>query len=410
MTKTNLQTLKGFRDFLPADARLRAYVKNIFIEVFESYGFAPLETPTLEYASTLLNKYGDEADKLVYRFRDNGDRDVAMRYDLTVPTAKVMAMYQSQIRLPFKRFQIGNVWRGDNPQSGRYREFTQADVDIFGPITPETDAEILVVVGKVLLRLGIADFTILVNSRKTLNQLLESAGITDNKNSILQTIDKLDKLSKDGVQKELITKGLNQKQIDALFASIQSTQPDLELKRTIDYFLRNGFDSSNIKYSPTIVRGLDYYTGMIFETKVNNVDIGSVASGGRYDNLIASLGGPNVSAVGVGMGFDRIVDVVKSLNLGPAQITKTKILIANFDTSLMPDYQTLQSELQDKLIPCFIYPETTKLDKQIRYALELGIPYLVIQGSDEKKQGKWLLKDLRLKTQVLLEKSALFLL
>ncbi len=409
MTKTKLQSLKGFRDFLPEEARLRAYVKNIFISVFESYGFSPLETPVLEYASTLLDKYGDEADKLVYRFRDNGDRDVAMRYDLTVPTAKVMAMYGQELKLPFKRYQIDKVWRADKPQASRYREFVQADIDIFGVSTPLADAEILIVVGKVLQSLGLNNFVFKINSRASLNNILEISGIKDNKNSILQSLDKLDKIDYSGVKKELILKNLNEDQITSIFTALEKSTPDLNLQKTIVFFLRAGFSSSNIVYSPTIVRGLDYYTGMIFETGINNLEIGSVASGGRYDNLISSLGGPPVSAVGVGMGFDRIVDSVKKLNLQPVKNQPVKLLIANFDDSLQSDYLELQSFLQSKNIACMLYPETTKLAKQIKYALDNKINFLAISGSEEKQQNKWLLKNLITQTQELVEKEGLLL-
>jgi histidyl-tRNA synthetase len=209
------QTLKGFRDFLPETMVVRNYVKNLLIETFESFGFEPLETPTLEYSSTLMGKYGDEADKLVYSFTDNGDRKIGMRYDLTVPTAKVLAMYSQQISLPFKRYQMQPVWRAENTQKGRYREVLQCDIDIFGTSSPIADAEILAVINSILLKLNFKSFTILINSRTVLNNILEACNIKVDKNSVLQSLDKFGKIGEDGVTKELTTKGIDSSTIKA---------------------------------------------------------------------------------------------------------------------------------------------------------------------------------------------------
>ncbi len=410
MTKPSVQTLKGFRDFLPAESRLRNYVRQVLSQVFELNGFEPLETPVLEYASTLLNKYGDEADQLVYRFKDNGERDIALRYDLTVPTAKVLSIYSQEIRYPFKRYQIAPVWRADKPQAGRYREFVQADCDIYGPSSPLSDAEILVVVGQILNRLQLTNFVIQINSRQLLYQLLNSANIKTNQNSILQTIDKLDKIKENGVQKELIQKGLNQDTVQKIFSVLSSAKPDESLQQIINIFLRRGFKPENIKFNPTIVRGLDYYTGLIFETTIPETSFGSVASGGRYDNLIQSLGGPNTPAVGVGIGFDRLIECLKQLKLVPKNNQSVKFLIANFDSSLQNNYLDLQTYLQSNNIPCLVYPETEKLGKQIKYALSQNIPYLLVQGSEEAKNNKWQLKKLSNQSQSFITKEDLLLL
>lgn len=409
MAKSNIQTLKGFRDFLPDEARLRNYVRQVLVQVFEISGFQPLETPVLEYSSTLLNKYGQEADQLVYRFFDNGQRDVAMRYDLTVPTAKVLSIYQNEIKYPFKRYQIAPVWRADKPQAGRYREFVQADCDIYGPTSAFSDAEILIIVAKTLQKLKLNDFVIQVNSRPLLYSILDQVNLADNKNSILQSIDKLDKIGEIGVQKELIEKGLTSSQIAKLFSYITKSIPDENLQNTIDIFLRSGFDKSQIKFNPTIVRGLDYYTGLIFETIVPKVPIGSVASGGRYNNLIQSLGGPAIPAVGVGIGFDRLVDCIQKLNLYPKTNSPAKFLIANFDSQLLGNYLDLQAYLQLQNIPCFIYPQTEKLAKQIKYALDQNIPYLLVQGSNEAQKDMWQLKNLTNQNQTMVAKEELLL-
>ncbi|RLC34936.1 histidine--tRNA ligase, partial [Candidatus Shapirobacteria bacterium] len=268
MTNSNqkIRNLKGFRDFLPSQMKVRNYVIGIFTKTFQQFGFEEIKTPTLEYASTLLGKYGPEADKLIYQFKDKGDRQIALRYDLTVPLAKFMTLYQSQIKLPFKRYQIQPVWRADKPQKGRYRQFTQADIDILGPQSPVNDAEIIAIIDNILQQLDFQDFSIHLNSRQVLFQFLDTIGIKKDKNTILQSLDKYQKIGQQGVTKELIDKGLNQSLISKLFDQIKNSKPDNYLQQVIDIAQQLGLNSSNYIFDPTMVRGLDYYTGPIFET------------------------------------------------------------------------------------------------------------------------------------------------
>jgi histidyl-tRNA synthetase len=389
------QTLKGFRDFLPDVMVIRNYVKNILVEVFENFGFEPLETPTLEYSSTLMGKYGEEADKLVYSFTDNGGRQIGLRYDLTVPTAKVLAIYNQQIPLPFKRYQIQPVWRADNTQKGRYREVIQCDIDTFGSSSPITDAEIIAVIDSVLQKLNFQKFSIRINSRSVLYQILDSAGITDNQKSVLQTLDKYSKVGQGGVTKELKEKGLSAPTIITLLDCIRKAQPDSYLSQVFDLIKGFGVSESSFIFDPTIFRGLDYYTGPIFETYVEKPKIGSITGGGRYDNLISLLGGPNIPAVGTTIGLDRIVDCIMELNLLPnLPKTKTKVLVANFGPDTLDESIRLVSFLRNKSIPSSIYPDAEKLGKQFKYASDKDIPFVAVIGPDEVEKNLVTLKNM----------------
>ena len=397
------QTLKGFRDFLPKDMAVRNYVKNTLTEVFENFGYLPLETPALEYSSVLKGKYSNETDdKLGYFFKDNGDREIGLRYDLTVPTAKVLAIYSNEIQLPFKRYQIQPVWRAENTQKGRYREFIQCDIDIFGTASPIADAEIISVIYAGTQKLNLKNATISINSRQVLFDILTKSGIEKDQNSVLQSLDKLGKIGKEGVKNELNSKALSQSQIDNLFKGIKEAQPDENLKQVLDKLKDLGLPDNSYVFDPTLVRGCDYYTGTIFEVSVIEPKIGAIGGGGRYDNLISTLGGPSIPAVGFSFGFERIVDVVEQLNLLP-QInqSKTKILVANFGPETETNILNLISKLRDKNISSAIYPDNDKLAKQIKYATSSGIPYLAIIGTDEAKNNQITLKNLETTEQKL---------
>lgn len=395
MNQNKPQTLKGFRDFLPEIMAVRNYVKNIFIEVFENFGFEPLETPSLEYASTLMGKYGEEGEKLVYMFDDKGGRRVGLRYDLTVPTAKVLAMYPN-IPMPFKRYQLQNVWRADNTQKGRYREILQCDIDTFGTTSPLADAEIVAVIYSALEKLNFKKYSIRLNSRSVLLDLLAKSGITDNQKSILQSLDKFQKIGKDGVIKELVSKGLNQAKINSLFDYIKSIQPDNNLQQVFDAIKQLGVPTDKFTFDPTMVRGLDYYTGTIFETYVEEPKIGSVTGGGRYDNLVKTLGGPDIPAVGTTLGLDRIVDCILELNLLPnLPKTKTKVLVANFGPETINNSLQLVSQLRQNNITSTFYPDSDKLGKQFKYASDKFIPYVAVIGPDETKAGTVTLKNMQ---------------
>lgn len=391
------QTLKGFRDFLPADMAVRNFVKKTFIEAFEQFGFQPLETPTLEYASTLMGKYGDEADKLVYTFTDRGDRQVGMRYDLTVPQSKVLSIYRNAIPSPFKAYQIQPVWRADNTQKGRYREFIQCEANTYGSPSPLADAEIIYLIAVILKKLKFQKFRILINSRSILINLLETVGIEKSLyNSVLVSLDKFDKIGQEGVTNELTNKGIKQSQIDALFKYIKSAQPDENLTRIFQSLISLGLEKEYFQFTPTLVRGLDYYTSTIFEAVVDEPKIGSLCGGGRFDNLINSLGGPDTPAVGFAFGFERIVDCINELNLFPnLPKTATQVLVANFSEETLPQCLQLIGTLQTANINTLLYPDTDKLGKQFKYADFIGIPYVAIIGTDEAAKNQVTIKNLK---------------
>lgn len=389
-----IQTLKGFRDFLPETMVVRNYVKNLLISVFENYGFEPLETPSLEYASTLMGKYGNEGEKLVYMFDDKGGRRVGLRYDLTVPTAKVLAIYP-EIPLPFKRYQLQNVWRADNTQKGRYREILQCDIDTFGTKSLIADAEIVAVIYTALKKLDFKKFSIRINSRTVLKNILTQSGIENNQNSALQSLDKFQKIGEDGVRKELISKDFSQVQISNLFKYIKIAQPDANLQAVFTAIKTFGIPETAYTFDPTMIRGLDYYTGTIFETYVEEPKIGAITGGGRYDTLIKSLGGPDIPAVGTTLGLDRIVDCIIELNLLPnLPKTKVKVMVANFGQDTLAQSLELTSLLRQNNIPTIFYPDEEKIGKQFKYASSKNIPFVTLIGSDEAAKNEVTLKNL----------------
>lgn len=393
--KTKIQTLKGFRDFLPATMRVRNYCLDIFKQVFESFGFEPLETPTLEYTSTLTGKSGSEIEKLIYTFTDKGGRKVGLRYDLTVPVSKVLAIYKDKIPLPFKRYQIQPVWRADKPQKGRYREFIQCDFDCFGSTSPTTDAEIIAIIYYCLNKLGFKQFKININSRQILDNLLIQAGITSDKVSILQTLDKMAKIGQDSVIDELISKDITKTRAESLLKLIKLAKPDQNLTLVLKSISSFGVPKDFFSFEPSLVRGLDYYTGTIFETTVTKPKIGSITGGGRFDNLISTLGGPDIPAVGSSLGLDRIVDCIIDQNLLP-NLSKSSIqvLVSLFDQSLMDKSIEITTKLIDQGINTFLYPTADKLGKQFKFASDKKIPFVLVIGPDEVKNNTITLKNM----------------
>ncbi len=396
---------KGFRDHLPEEMAIRRRATAILADVFERYGFQPLETPTLEYASTLMGKYGAEADKLLYLFRDRGGRDVGLNYDLTVPTARVLAAYPQLVK-PFKRYQIQPAYRAENPQKGRYRQFTQCDIDTIGSDSPLADAEILAVINDSLEALGLANFTIYLNSRPVLYNLCKSLAVKENDwNTLLQTVDKADKLSVAGLNVELSKKGFGDEfysqqikpfldEAEANFLD-SSLTGDSSLDEVYKAALEMGVPGPNLKFKPTIVRGLDYYTGSIFETVVREPKLGSVTGGGRYDNLIAQLGGPKLTAVGSTIGLDRICDVISELKLWPKVSSRPQVLVTIFAPQFKGESLKLSQALRDALIATEVYLDPKdRLDKQLKYADKRGIPYCLIVGDEEVKNKVAVLKDM----------------
>ncbi len=398
MKKIKPQTLKGFRDFLPEEMVIRQKVIRTLSEVFETYGFQPLETPALEYAETLLGKYGEEADRLVYTFKDKGSREVGLRYDLTVPVSRVLAQYQNQIPLPFKRYQIQTTWRAEKPQKGRYREFTQCDIDSLGSPSPLADAEIIAVIDDCLKKLGFEKFVIKINSRQVLFELMKGIGITEDKQlAVIRSLDKLEKTNPAEVKNELKKLELTEEKIKKLFSLINKVQPDENLKQLFNYLEWLGVSKDFYQFDPTLARGLDYYTGPIFEAIVEKPKIGSIVGGGRYDNLIADLGGPDIPATGVSFGLDRICDVIREENLWPElSPISTQVLVTIFSPEYLENSIAIANQLRTACLSTELYldPET-KIDKQLKYADKKGIPYVVIIGPEEIKKEAVTIKELK---------------
>ncbi|MDZ4229169.1 MAG: histidine--tRNA ligase [Patescibacteria group bacterium] len=387
------QTLKGFRDFLPAEKRKRDFVMGKIKQTFELFGFEPLETPTLEYASVLQGKYGKEADKLIYTFTDRGGRELGLRYDQSVPTARFLAQYQGQLPQYFRRYQIQNVFRADKPQSGRYREFAQCDADIYGSDSYLADAEILAVYYAIYANLAVPKVVIKYNDRVTLiDNLRPFATKTVDVFSLIQSIDKLDKLSQEEVINELEQKGLRQNTAKQAIDAAKQTQPSANLKQIIAAAKTLGVPQDSLEFSPILARGLDYYTGLIFEGFIPDYASGSVGGGGRYDNLIKQLCGIQIPAVGFGLGFDRTVEAITQLNLLPQELTGAKVLAAVFDNP-QPALKAAAA-LRQKNISVEVFPATEKIDKQLKYANKKGVPYVLMIGPDEAGKNVVTLKDM----------------
>ena len=379
-----VQTLKGFRDFLPLEARKRQYVIDKIRGVFESYGFEPLETPALEFKEILTGKYGEE-EKLIYDFKTRGGDEVALRYDQTVPLARVIAQYQNVLPLPFKRYQIQNVWRGENTQKGRYREFLQCDADIVDSPSLVADAEIIKLVLSIYEALGL-DVKIKINDRKNFENL-------DKK--IVSAIDKLEKIGESSVLSEMIEKGMNQAEAEKVL-SVLAGKPQTQSIKTVFGFLKDmGVDTANVIYEPSLARGLDYYTGIIFETVIEG-STGSICSGGRYDNLIENFTGRPVPAVGFGLGLDRTIEVLEAKNLLPAFDSNAKVLVSIFSTELGKESIKTADEFRKKGINTELWLDAAdKLERQLKYAGLKNIPYVAIIGPDEVKNKTVTLKDLK---------------
>jgi histidyl-tRNA synthetase len=400
---TKIQTLKGFRDILPTEKRQRDLVAKKISRIFETYGFAPLETPTLEYSELLLGKYGTEADKLVYTFSDKGGRDVGLRYDQTVPTSRVLAQYQSELPRYFRRYQIQNVFRADKPQRGRFREFTQCDCDIFGSTSPLADAEILAVFYAVFKGLGFSNIKLKINDRQTLVSTLSPfATTTTSIASIIQSIDKLDKLSIEKVTAELVSKGLTKAAAEAVLAELKNSFMSDNLKEIVDTATKLGVATDALEFDPKLARGLDYYTGLIFEGSLSEYTVGSVGGGGRYDNLIGDLSGSDIPAVGFGIGFDRTVEAALQLGLVEQDIIGTQILVTTFSEDFLANSLQVTNQLRQAGIRTELYPALDKLSKQFKLADQKNIPFVIIIGETEVAENQVTLKNMKSGEQTLL--------
>lgn len=395
-----VQTLKGFRDFLPDEVRKRSYVTSILRDVFETYGFEPLETPSLEYAHILTGKYGDEADKLLYTFLDRGGRKIGMRYDQTVPLARVVAQYQHALPLPFKRFQIQPVWRAENTQKGRFREFIQCDIDTVGSASPIADAEILATAIKVYEKLGfpLTEIIISINNRKNFSGIPTDAIII---------IDKLDKIGEEGVIQELKAKGHPISYLKELQEKPMDHETELIMRDYLPSLI--GKDASHVVYKPTLARGLDYYTGSIFEVTIEGYTAGSVGGGGRYDNLIGTFAEREIPAVGFAFGFDRVMEAMQEKGLFPYELSGTRVLIAHMSDKENVMYRALEVSymLREEGIATDVWPDQdTKTEKQLKYADLKRIPYVIILGPDEVANNVVNLRDMHTRSQETLSLEA----
>jgi histidyl-tRNA synthetase len=415
--KIQPRLLKGFRDYGPELQIVRSNIFKKIKDVFVRFGFLPMATPVLEYKDILMGKYGED-EKLIYSFKDNGERDVAMRYDLTVPLARFIAQNKNQLTFPFKRYQIAPVWRADNPQKGRLREFYQCDIDAVGTNSELADAEVIVCVCQVLDELGVTDYELRVNNRKifdTFTDILQAD--TSQVREIIRAIDKVNKIGKAGVLEILREKNIPQtaiEQVDryldlgtgaaalgGLYEQVASgLKPFAEAMQSfINLVVSQGVAPEKILFDPSIARGLDYYTGVVFEVVLKNKpEFGSVASGGRYDNLVDQFSNESLPAVGGSIGIDRLLDALQELGLVKMQ-NPVKALVLNMDAKLQTDYVQLVSQLREAGINSELYYESAKLDKQFKYAEGKGIEQAIIMGEAEQAAGTVKIKNIKTRQQ-----------
>jgi histidyl-tRNA synthetase len=448
---------KGTRDFSPAEMVKRNYIFDTIKSVFRKYGYQQIETPTMENLSTLTGKYGDEGDKLIFKILNTNEQleifkatslkniifsdgftewdidverrieekrreallkstEKALRYDLTVPFARYVVQHQNEIIFPFKRFQVQPVWRADRPQRGRYREFYQCDADVVGSDSLLNEAEFIMIYDEALTKLGLKDFAIKINNRKILSGIAQVIDKADNIIDLTVAIDKLDKIGLDGVIKELLEKGFTDADIDKLkpvillegnnaekLASLRealaSSEIGLkgcdEIETVFGYIERCPLQTAKLELDITLARGLNYYTGAIFEVKTNEVNMGSIGGGGRYDDLTGMFGLKGLTGAGISFGADRIYDVLEELNLFPAGSNQTtQVLICNFDKEGELYSLPLLQALRRNNINTELYPAGAKIKKQMEYANNKNIPYVVVVGGDEMESGLLTFKDM----------------
>lgn len=428
---------KGTRDFSPIEMARRNYIFDTIREVFGLFGYRQIETPAMENLSTLMGKYGEEGDKLLFKIQNSGDYfksltdeellsrnatklaskfcEKGLRYDLTVPFARFVVMHREELQFPFKRYQIQPVWRADRPQKGRYREFYQCDADVVGSDSLLNEVELIQMIDTVFTKFGVR-VAIKMNNRKILAGIAEIIGQADKIVDITVAIDKLDKIGLDNVNAELLEKGLPQDAVEKLQPILALSGTNSEKLATIEKVLAGsetglkgveecrfiletasslGLNNA-LDLDLTLARGLNYYTGAIFEVKANDFQIGSISGGGRYDDLTGIFGMPGMSGVGISFGADRIYDVMLGLNLFPEELAcSTKVLFINLGKAEEEASMRIISKMRDNDIAAEIYPESAKMKKQMEYANRRGIPYVVIIGSEELQRGVATLKDMR---------------
>ena len=411
-TKIEPKILKGFRDFLPVKEIERKKIISILEKKFESFGFVPIDTPVLEYTEVLLGKGGGETDKQVYRFEDKGGRDVSMRFDLTVPFARYMAKNRPDLPLPFKRYHINKVWRGENTQRGRYREFMQCDFDIVGIDSASADFEILMMMRDSMRALNVDNVTIHFSHRGIFNRLLEKLGIAENSVEILRIVDKLTKIGEGEVVRQLkdLTSEENAREIVEFIKPAASSvetlnkmeraaggpDEDTERLRIIFQYIKENEMEDSFKLDPSITRGLDYYTGIVYETFLNELpNIGSVCSGGRYNNLASLYTKEELPGVGASIGLDRLIAALEELGRSSEKKSFTDLLILALDDQLFGYYHKLSTAFRKEGINCEVFHVKKKINAQFKFAEAKSIPFALVCGEDEFAKGTVNLKDLK---------------
>lgn len=385
-----IQTLKGFRDFLPKEALKRKWLRDKITEVFELWGYDPIETPTLEPLELFAGQIGED-EKFFFKFKDQGGRDVALRYDQTVPACRVVGQYNNQIPFPFKRYQIQPAFRAENPQKGRYREFLQCDADIFGVDSPYADAEIIALSLDIYKRLGFTKATVLVNDRVLLKDLPYEA---------IVAIDKLKKIGKEGVISDMEKRGIERSQAEKYLEQVLALQPNETIIVILDYLKDLGFEKDWYAFDPTIARSFSYSTGPIWEVVIPGFDAGSVLGGERFDKLIGKIAGIEIPGTGFGLGFDRTLLAAEQFGLIPDLKTKSKVLVTIFSSELKRKSFEIASRLRSKNINCELYlDENVKLEKQLKYADQKGIPYVVVIGPEEVKNNTVVIRNMKTREQ-----------
>lgn len=429
---------KGTRDFLPFEVARRNYIFDTIKSVYKKYGFAPIETPSFELSSTLLGKYGEEGDRLIFRILNSGEKmkkadiqalesdnlarfanslaEKALRYDLTVPFARFVVQHQNELSFPFKRYQIQPVWRADRPQHGRYQEFFQCDADVVGSDALIYEVDFVLMFDEALTSLGLPDFSIKINNRKILSGIAEVCGEAEKIVTITVAIDKLDKIGVEGVVKELQEKeiaseaiekikplfemnGTNEEILSQMKTYLASSEIGLEGINELEFVLNQvknlGLKRAKLEFDVTLARGLNYYTGAIFEVKANGVQMGSICGGGRYDDLTGLFGMKGMSGVGISFGADRIYDVMNELNLFPATLTNgVKLLFINFGEKEQEFCVNSAHKLRNENISCDVYPTAAKLQKQMKYANDIRAEYTALIGESEMNENKITLKNM----------------
>ena len=412
------RTLKGFRDYLPESMIPRERLIDIARKVYRSYGFSPIDTPTLEYLEILTGKGSEETDRQLYRFEDHGGRNVGMRFDLTVPLARFVAQHINTLGTPFKRYHIAPVWRGENTQRGRYREFMQCDFDTIGTLSVAADIETGLVINDLFEKIGFERFTIHLNNRQVLNGLLEQIGVAEQATAILRSLDKLTKIGRERTANEMVkTAGITAEQAEQVLAittltgSNQEILDDLKplvaqselgtagidrLQQILDGLAAGGVPQERIKLDVSIARGLDYYTGVIFETFLDDLTgIGSVCSGGRYDNLAELYTKQQLPGIGASLGLDRLLAAMDELEMIDKVKTPADILVVYFEKDRLNKYLEIAANLRQAGWAVEVFPDAKKMGKQLKYADGRGFQYALIAGGDELQRDVCQIKNLQ---------------